>query len=167
MSHEIQLLETLWKRATEKESGNHYYRADKSTELIIPRVDYCQDSRTGDLNNSHWTFNVPYAFRDALGLSFDQRFKDKKPYMVWVQGPYIDFKEGDSLKSKSGDISLSVKMATPMSRNRKTHIIDYGLVDFQILKRDEDGKLHYHSMRTLNQYEFLQTLIYGLPDSDL
>lgn len=165
MFKEAEHLEKLWKLATEKETGEQYYRANKSTKLIVPEVTFSQENRTGSLNNDHWTFNVPYAFRDALGLSFDQRFKDKKPYMVWVQSPYIDFKEGDSLKSKTGEISLSVKMATPMSRNRRTHAIDYGMVDFQILKRDANGKMHYHSMKTMTQYEFLQTLIYGLPES--
>ncbi len=166
MFKEAKHLEALWKLVTEKETGNQYYRAKKSTKLIVPQVTFCQEARTGNLHNDSWVFHVPYAFRDALGLSFDQRFKNKKPYMVWVQSPYIDFKEGDSLRSKSGEYSLAVKMATPMSRSRTTHAIDYGLVNFHILKRDDD-KMRYHAMKTMTQYEFLQTLIYGLPESAL
>lgn len=163
MGREIDHLNTLWKLVKDKETGEMYYRANKSTELIVPSVEYCPTTRTGNLNNANWEFEVPYAFRDALGLSLDQRFKGKKPYMVWTQGPYIYFKEGDTLSSKLGSVSLTVQMSTPMSRLRGSNSIDFGVVEFKIYKLTSDGKHRYHAIKTMDQYEFLEALIYGLP----
>ncbi len=163
MGREIDHLNTLWKLVKDKETGETYYRANKSTELIIPKVEYCSTTRAGNLNNDDWEFKAPYACRDALGLSLDQRFKGKKPYMVWTQSPYIHFKEGDSLKSKLGLVSLTVLMSTPMSRLRDSDKIDFGMVEFKILKLTNEGQYRYHSIKTMDQYEFLEALIYGLP----
>ncbi|WP_111639955.1 hypothetical protein [Marinomonas shanghaiensis] len=164
MFAEAQHLDKLWKLVTNKETGEKYYRADKSTKLIVSSVTFDEHQKNGHLNNDHWTFCVGYAFRDALGLSFDQRRKSKVPYMVWTQSPYIYFKEGDLLISKCGNYSLQVKMANAVRRVKDTNLIDYGLVDFSVLKKTE-GKYRHRAMKTMTQYEFLQVLIYGLPDS--
>lgn len=164
MFAEAQHLDTLWKLATNGETGERYYRADKSVKLIVSEVSYDQEQQNGNLNNEHWAFCVGYAFRDALGLSYDQRKKDKKPYMIWTQNPYIYFKEGDLLTSKCGNYNLQVKMSNAVRRVKESNSIDYGLVDFLIFKKSEGG-YRYHAIKTMTQYEFLQTLIYGLPDA--
>lgn len=164
MFAEARHLDKLWKLATNKETGEKYYRADKSTKLIVSGVTFDEHQKSGHLNNDHWAFRAGYAFRDALGLSFDVRKKNKVSYTVWTQSPYIYFKEGDLLISKCGNYSLQVKMANALRRERGTNLIDYGLVDFAILKKTE-GKYRYHAMKTTTQYEFLRILIYGLPES--
>ena len=161
---EVQHLDRLWKLVTNKETGEKYYRADKSTKLIVSGVSFDENQKNGHLNNDHWSFCVGYAFRDALGLSFDQRKKNKVAYMIWTQSPYIYFKEGDLLTSKCGDYILQVNMANAVRREKTTHLIDYGLVGFSILKKRE-GKYRHHAIKTMTQYEFLQVLIYGLPET--
>lgn len=157
-------LDTLWKLATNKETGEQFYRADKSTKLIVSGVSFDEAKKMGQLKNDHWVFSVDYAFRDALGLSFDQRKKNKVPYMVWTQSPYIYFKEGDLLHSKCANYALQVKMSNAVRRVKGSDLIDYGLVEFAILKKTEN-RYRYHAMKTSTQYEFLRTLIYGLPES--
>lgn len=164
MFKEAQHLDALWKLATNKETGEKYYRADKSTKLIVSGVSFDESQKSGHLNNDHWSFCVGYAFRDALGLSFDQRKKNKVAYMVWTQSPYIYFKEGDLLASRCGNYNLQVKMANAVRREKISHLIDYGLVNFLIFKK-LDGRRRYYAMQTMTQYEFLQVLIYGLPES--
>lgn len=164
MYAEARHLDTLWKLATNKETGEQYYRANKSTKLIVDGVTFDDAQKIGALQNEHWVFSVGYEFRDALGLSFDQRKKNKVAYMVWTQSPYIYFKEGDLLNSKCGNYALQVKMSNAVRRVGDSDLIDYGLIEFVVLKK-AGQKYRYHAMKAMTQYDFLKALIYGLPDS--
>ena len=79
---ELELLKSMWA-----------HKVKRNTKLIVSEVTY--DQGKGHLNNDHWHFQVPYAFLDALDLKYEQRMKNKKPYMVWTQGPLLRFKDGD------------------------------------------------------------------------
>ena len=80
----------------------------------IPEVSYDTELSVGSLNNDDWFFKVPYAFREALDLKFEERKKNKKGYMVWTQGPILSFKNGDFFTAKNGSTALQVQFADPM-----------------------------------------------------
>ena len=62
---ELEYLKSLWSR-----------KIKRKTKLIVPEVKY--QNLKGSLNNENWKFKVPYAFREALDIKFEQRMKDKK-----------------------------------------------------------------------------------------
>ena len=61
---ELELLKSMWA-----------HKVKRNTKLIVSEVTY--DQGKGHLNNDHWHFQVPYAFRDALDLKYEQRMKIK------------------------------------------------------------------------------------------
>lgn len=66
---ELAHLKSLWKQ-----------RSKRSADLIIPNVSYSRN--IGSLNNSHWAYQVPYAYREALDLRLDERRKKVKIYRI-------------------------------------------------------------------------------------
>ncbi|WP_444891798.1 hypothetical protein ACJJIE_00095 (plasmid) [Microbulbifer sp. TRSA001] len=144
---EIKLLESMWKA-----------RSSRKTTLIVPEVK-C-DKLNRSLSNEHWAFHVPYAFRDALDIRYDQRIKDKKKYMVWTQGPILKFKEGDTLRSKDGKTSVQVNSANQMGWDTEKNEMYPGVV---IYKKHNvvDGVYTKAGDYLTCQMEFLKLLIYG------
>ncbi len=144
---EIQLLKSMWKSRTQRQ-----------TKLIVPKVTY--ENMTGSLNNEHWFFKVPYAYRDALDISYDKRIKEKKSYMLWTQGVQLSFKVGDSLISKDNKTSLQVKFANAMGWDPDKNEMYQGSIVFD--EYDVDGhKYTKKKQHSCNQMEFLQILITG------
>lgn len=80
----------------------------------IPEVKFDTELGVGTLDNDDWFFKVPYAFREALDIKFEERKKDKKGYMVWTQGPILSFKDGDTFTAQNEKSSLQVKFSNPM-----------------------------------------------------
>ncbi|WP_444905296.1 hypothetical protein ACJJIU_22275 (plasmid) [Microbulbifer sp. CnH-101-E] len=144
---EIKLLESMWKA-----------RSSRQTTLIVPQVNY--DRLNSSLSNEHWAFHVPYGFRDALDIRYDQRVKKKKKYMVWTQGPILKFKEGDTLKSKDGKTSVQVSSANRMGWDTEKNEMYRGVV---IYKKHNivDGVYTKAGDYLTCQVEFLKLLIYG------
>ena len=133
-------------------------KVKRNTELIIPKVTYTDMS--GSLNNDHWEFIVPYAFRDALDIKYEERKKNKRSYMVWTQGPILSFKEGDLITSKDGKRSVQVKSADSMKWNKSKNEMYKGSVIYEEYKIN-NGKYEKSGTVTCSQMNFLELLIYG------
>jgi len=129
----------------------------RSTQLI---VDVSYKEKKGCLHNPDWAFEVPYAFRDALDLSYDQRLKNKIPYMVWTQGPVLKFKEGDVFHEKSTNNLLQVGYATTMGWDTQRNEMFQGIVNFTTYQQKTDC-FHKLDEGSLNQMDFLALLING------
>lgn len=145
-SPEYKLLTRMWKP-----------RIRRSTNLIVPKVTHL--NRKESLHNEHWAFHVPYAFRSALDIRYDERKKDKKPYMVWTQGPCLRFKAGDMLVPRSGNFSYQVQEAEDMSWDDVKGEMYLGVVTFAHF--GSKGIDRRFPLTTCNQMDFLGLLIYG------
>ena len=136
-------------------------KAKRKTELIVPQVTY--DGQEKSLNNDSWVFKVPYSFRDALDIKYEERKRDKKPYMVWTQGPLLSFKEGDLIRSKDERRAVQVRFATQMGWDSGKAEMYQGSVvysDFAV-SGNSFSKLNENSC---TQMQFLQLLIFGKYD---
>jgi hypothetical protein len=127
----------------------------------IPTVKYDVELSVGALDNDDWYFKVPYAFREALDIKYEERKKDKKGYMVWTQGPILSFKDGDSFTDKNGSSALQVKFANPMGWDPDKKQMYQGSIVFDIFEVNGQKytKINQHSC---NQMEFLKILICGV-----
>ena len=134
----------------------------RKTNLIVPKVTY--SNMTGSLNNEHWEYKVPYAFIEALDIKYEQRMKDKKPYMVWTQGPILSFKLGDLLTTRDEKKSAQVRFANQMSWNESKNEMYEGNVFFDVFEIN-NGKYIKTRNNTCNQMQFLEMLIY--PEREL
>jgi len=130
----------------------------RKTNLIVPKVSY--QGMNGSLNNENWSFKVTYAFRDALDIKYEQRTKDRKPYMLWTQGPILNFKEGDLIISQNCDKSVQVTFASPMGWDSAKNEMYEGSVTYDqySVKNGEYIKLGEYISTQMN---FLQLLIYN------
>lgn len=88
-------------------------KVKREIKLIVPEVTHT--GQDNSLNNDFWIFKVPFAFRNALDIKYEERKKEKKPYMVWTQGPLLNFKEADLIHSHCGSRAVQVQFATPVS----------------------------------------------------
>ncbi len=150
---ELDLLRSMWRP-----------KAKRSTHLIVGTVTSLNDGK-GTLGTDSWAFCVPYCFRDALGLSYDERIQTKdekvvRRYMIWTQGPLVSFKEGDTLHSKDGKRTVQVLNANPMGWNQEKGEMYLGGVYYRELN-PVDGRLTETSTKGCNQMEFLELLITG------
>jgi len=134
----------------------------RKTELIVPQVTY--ENAVGSLNNESWSFRVPYAFREALDIKYEERKKNKKPYMVWTQGPILSFKEGDLIHSKDGKRSVQVMFANQMGWDTGKDEMYQGNVVYTEYEAS-GGKLSKIGEHTCTQMQFLQLMIVGEYDS--
>ncbi len=142
---EIEHLKTMWSK-----------RSKRSLDLIVDAVVY-EDGK-GRLVNPHWAYDVTYAFRDALDLKFEERVKEKKPYMTWTQGPLLRFKDSDIIHARNGDSVLRVKYANPMGWDDAEDAMYEGSVIYEEYAcRDGVHSLTDEGSRT--QVEFLARLI--------
>ena len=130
-------------------------KTKRSTKLIVPSVTHGDPE--GSLNNDSWAFKVPYAFRDALDIKYEERRRDKTPYMVWTQGPCLRFKEGDLVHSKDGSRVVQVRYASPMGWDVANNEMYQGSVDYV----EYDGSYTKIGQRGCSQMEFLELLIRG------
>lgn len=127
---------------------------------LYPTVYYNSTLSKGTLNNDHWYFNVPYAFRDALDIKYEERKKDKKGYMVWTQGPILKFKMGDNFSAKNSNITLQVQFGDQMGWDRDKNEMYLGSVVFDLFEII-NKKYIYKQRYQCNQMEFLELLING------
>jgi len=125
-----------------------------------PEVHYDPATSMGTLNNPDWAFHVPYAFREALDLKYEQRKKDKRPYMIWTQGPFLSFKEGDALTSRDGQAVVQVKFATSMGWDPVKKRMYKGSIIFDKFDSSEDMTI-WVSEHRCNQMDFLELLLVG------
>jgi len=127
----------------------------------IPIVSYDTELSAGSLNNDDWYFKVPYAFREALDLKYEERKKNKKGYMVWTQGPVLSFKDGDSFTAKDNKTAVQVQFSNPMGWDSAKDEMYQGSVVFDefTINNNQFIKIKQHSC---SQMEFLKTLISGV-----
>ena len=145
--NELELLRKMWVK-----------KARRGTKLIVPEITYID--RQGSLNNDYWAYKVTYAFRSALDIMYQERKKDKKPYMVWTQGPLIAFKEGDVLTSQDASKVLQVNSALPMGWDVSNNKMGEGFVTYTIFNQSEAG-LSQAGAQHCTQMQFLELLICG------
>ena len=134
----------------------------RKTELIVPSVTY--SGMEGSLNNEAWAFSVPYAFRDALDIKYEERKKNKQSYMVWTQGPLLRFRDGDMLHTKDQTRTVQVDTATPISWEKKKGGMYQGSVAYS---EYSPASAPYKKLASYSctQMQFLALLIYGEYDS--
>ena len=137
-------------------------RHERVVRLIVGHISWDKQSSKGIFRDVDWAYDVGYCFREALDLSFDKRFKDKKPFYTWTQGFRIYFKEGDLLTSKKGFPTLQVQQGIPMSWDQESKSVDQGQVSYQLFKNIRYGDIA--GIETINQMEFLNILLFGLTE---
>lgn len=125
-----------------------------------PSVYYNFAISQGTLNNENWYFSVPYTFRDALDIKYEERKKDKKGYMVWTQGPILKFKMGDNFPSKNSNITIQVQFGDQMGWDGDKSEMYLGSVVFDLFELI-NKKYIYKQRYQCNQMEFLELLING------
>jgi hypothetical protein len=152
-------LRTLWtQRAKSEIDGKSETKIKRSTTLIVPKVTY--QGTQGSLNNDHWFFCVPYAFRDALDIKYEQRMLNKDPYMVWTQGPILRFKEGDTLIAKEGGRVVQVEFANRMGWDSEANTMYEGVVTYSEFYRSDTDTKKVKSV-SCSQMNFLELLVLG------
>jgi len=149
--NELEHLRSMWAPNTKRK-----------TELIVPNITYGRQENS--LNNDSWIFRVNYSFRDALDIKYEERKKDKKPYMIWTQGPLLSFKEGDLVHSKDERRAVQVLFATKMAWDSEKGEMYQGIVAYSefIVSANSFSKLNTNNSCT--QMQFLQLLISGKHD---
>ena len=152
--NEIERLKLMWA-----------YSPRRTTDLIVSATVLLNKSEPGErdewvFKNDEWAFLVPFWFRDALDIKYDQRVKEKRPYMVWTQGPVIHFKEGDLIRARSGDRFVQVSAATPMGWNKAKGVMAQGGVTYSEFST-LGGRLVKTGTYDCTQMQFLQMLMSG------
>jgi len=148
--HELESLKSMWAK-----------KVKRKTDLIIPKISYDNEYNIGSLNNENWYFKVPYAFREALDIKYEERKKDKKGYMIWTQGPILSFKDGDSFTAKDNQTSLQVKFSNPMGWDSAKGEMYQGSIVFDEFSMN-DQKYIKKNQHSCNQMQFLKILINGV-----
>ncbi|WP_350603837.1 hypothetical protein [Pseudoalteromonas sp. SMN1298-MNA-CIBAN-0114] len=125
-----------------------------------PSVYYNSALSQGTLNNEHWYFSVPFTFRDALDIKYEQRIKDKEGTMVWTQGPILKFKMGDNFPAKNNNTTIQVQFSDQMGWDKDKNEMHLGSVVFDLFEFI-NKKYIYKQRYQCNQMEFLELLING------
>ena len=147
--NELEHLRSMW-TATSK----------RKTTLI---VDLSYEGEEGSLNNDWWEFKVPYAFREALDIKYEERQKKLIPYWTWTQGPLLNFKIGDLIGSKDGSRAVKVESATPMQWDDSKQEMFEGNVTYSE-SSVSNGQYDTLRQETCTQMQFLELLIHGKYD---
>lgn len=144
---ELELLRSMWGQ-----------KIRRKLELIVPEVTY--SGTEGSLNNEFWAFKVPYAFRDALDIKYEERKRNKQSYMVWTQGPLLRFRAGDLMHSKDNSRGVQVNLATPIIWDTKEDAMFEGSVTYLEYSTvvSSYGKVQ---TKACTQMQFLELLIHG------
>jgi hypothetical protein len=145
--NELAHLKSMWSAKTKR-----------NTVLIVPQITYKDGD--GSLNNESWEFKVWFAFRDALDIKFEERKKNKKPYMIWTQGPILSFKEGDTIHSREEKRIVQVRYANQMSWDDTKVEMNQGSVFYSEYTTSNNAIIEIGD-QTCTQMQFLQLLIYG------
>lgn len=146
--NELKHLCSMWKR-----------NAKRSLSLIVDSISYDFDLQKGVIESPDWCFEVPYAFKDALDIKYQQRVKNKKKYYVWTQGGLLSFKEGDTLHSKCGKITLQVQHAQPMGWDVDKDQVYLGSVVYK--KYSSEKKEYAVEEHSCSQVDFLSLIIHN------
>lgn len=136
---------------------------DRSTHLIVGDISRVNGEGVFD-GNEHWAFDVGYAFRSALDITYDQRQKKNVKYMVWTQGPLLRFDVGDLIHSKDGFRAVAVTYAMPMGWDVKADSMYEGIVSYDTFDMTGEGPTKLSSATT-TQVGFLRLLICGIEES--
>ena len=149
-------------------------RVQRKTKLLVSK-EPSKDDRKSCLSNDQWFFVVPYAFRDALDIKYQERVKTVKSkdldsktqehryrYSVWTQGRLISFKEGDLLTSKDNEYFVQVNHANPMGWDPSANKMYFGSVNYSLYLKAAGIKLV--CSEGVNQLEFLNLLINGVDE---
>lgn len=133
-------------------------KVKRKTDLIVPQVTHL--GKDHSLNNHFWTFKVAFEFRNALDIKYEERKKEKKPYMIWTQGPFLNFKEADLIHSQDESRALQVQFATPVAWDSEKNEMYQGHVDYieYIITNQLFTKVNE---QVCTQMQFLQLLIKG------
>lgn len=145
---ELEHLRSMWQQ-----------KIKRSTKLIIPKVVF--EKNTGSLTNTHWAYNIPYAFREALDLKCEQRKKNKIRYKTWTQGPRINFKQGDTITKQTGDICIQVQFASTMGWDPVKNKMDEGFVTYNMYSIINNKYELLDEIITCTQMQFLELIING------
>ena len=133
-------------------------RAKAKLELICELIN---ENNVNHLKTEHWAYEVKYAHREALGLSYEERQKNKKKYYTWVQNSILAFKKGDLFESKCGNYFIQVNFGVPMGWDMERDEMYKGVVTFdQFLKTNKEG-IKRKSSYSCEQPDFLKILITG------
>lgn len=133
-------------------------KVKRKTDLIVPQVTHL--GKDHSLNNDFWAFKVTFAFRNALDIKYEERKKEKKPYMIWTQWPFLNFKEADLIHSQDESRALQVQFATPVAWDSEKNEMYQGHVDYieYIITNQLFTKVNE---QVCTQMQFLQLLIKG------
>lgn len=153
---ELLHLRSLWPRHDKKK--NAWVRVPRSTELIVPRVEFAGGQ--GHLQNEHWAYVVDYPFSDAIDIKFEQRVQGDKSWMVWTQGPLLRFGVGDILHRRDRKGMVQVQFATPMGWDAQTNDMYQGAVVYDEFSSD-GGTFKPKRRVSATQMQFLGLLITG------
>ncbi len=144
---ELELLKSMWAS-----------KVKRKTDLIVPQIICSGGLRS--LSNNSWVFSIPFAFRAALDIKHEQRMKNKKAYMVWTQGPFLSFKEGDLIHSQDKLRALQIKEAKPIFWDVVSNEMNQGYLLFDECKLNNDVVFEVKQY-TCTQMQFLELIIYG------
>ncbi|MDI1300138.1 hypothetical protein [Methylotenera sp.] len=133
-------------------------KAKRKTDLIVPKITH--QNGENSLNNDFWAFKVPYAFRAALDIKYEERKKDKKSYLVWTQGAILAFKNGDSIHSRDGSRTVQVNLANPMGWDAEKKEMYQGGVAYTEYAAS-DNSFTKQGEHSCTQMQFLELLIHG------
>ncbi|MGL4393030.1 MAG: hypothetical protein ACRCSK_06320 [Fusobacteriaceae bacterium] len=147
----------------------------KTTEnYIVGKIDGIKET----FDNDHWAYKVGFHFREALDIywrTFYKRtevFNEQKnesefklsPYRsCFVEGPFLNFKCGDSFYHKSGALAIQVDASSPVTFDQKNESMNEGLVIFYeySVKNNLFQKINLEEKNKCTQIEFLEFLITG------
>lgn len=123
-------------------------KRNKRTTNLVAEVTFDDE---GKISTENWAYPIGYAFRDALDIKYTERIKDNKKHMLWTQGGYLSFKEGDYITSKDKSTNLHVKFAQKIGWDADNDCIYLGVVVFDV----------YESNNKVNRFECNQVDFFG------
>jgi hypothetical protein len=145
-------------------------RENRITELLRdPKAKYADG----------WYMCVPTCFNEALDIKQTERVQNKKKILVWTQGSFFSFKEGDTLYDtpdaykvwsealKCISLCIQVKSASSAGPTDGSAGRSPGSVTFSIFTPNSDrSKIIEIGNHTMSQDDFVRFLIAG-PSDDL
>lgn len=136
----------------------------RSLELIVDDVRYV--GNRGELDNPEWAYEVPFAFRDALDIRYQERQEHKQSVYRWTQGPYVAFSPGDLLHHRDtggcvqvlSSVAVRVEPGSGQTGEVQAFRVDAGYVHAQFYQRRE-GRYFPMQRWSGTQWAFLEGLI--------
>lgn len=128
-------------------------RGKRVTDLIVNLT----FKGEGWLDTDYWAYPIGYGFREALDIKYTERVKNNKKSLIWTQGGFLSFKEGDYISSKNNTTQIQVKFAQRVGWDSDNDVMFLGSVVFDLYKSNK--KVNRFEC---NQVEFLGFLISGI-----